>query len=207
MIPIDKLTAKYSYCILLHIMKLPPKSETKIMQKIDKQDVNWPVVYTLMKSSTLDSYARIFHFKCTHNTLFLNERLYKMGLTENPKCSFCKSYNENIYHLFYECSFSKNLWRKIKSHFRELNFPELSPESAFLGFVNIEDTLVNLILIIFKITLYKSRQRGTSNLNQIISKVRSFKIIEQNITLHDPRKRDINSKKWEKCPEVRLAHI
>ena len=133
--------------------------------------------------------------------------LYKIGLTENPKCSFCKNSNENIYHLFYECSYSKKLWRQIKLHCWELNFPELSPESAFLGFVNVEDTLVNLIYIIFKITLYKNRQKGISNINQIISKVRSFKIIEQNITLHDPRKRDINSKKWEKCPEVRLAHI
>ena len=160
-----------------------------------------------MNYSTLDSYARIFHFKCTHNILFLNERLHKMGLTENPKCSFCKNFNENIYHLYYECIYTKNLWRKIKIHFRELNLPDLSPESAFLGFQNVEDTLINLVYIIFKITLYKNRQRGNSNINQIISKVRSFKIIEQNITLYNPRKSELNRKKWEKCPECRLSSL
>ena len=101
MVPIEKLTAKYSYGILLHNLKLPPTSESKIMQKINKQNVDWKSVYTLMNYSTLDSYARIFHFKCTHNVLYLNEKLHKIGLKENPKCSFCKIYNENIYHLFY----------------------------------------------------------------------------------------------------------
>ena len=39
------------------------------------------------------------------------------------------------------------------------------------------------------------------------SDFRSFKIIEQNITLHDPRKRDLNTKKWEKCPDFRLSAV
>ena len=124
------------------------------MQKIEKQVINWPVIYTLMNIATLDSYARIFHFKCSHNILFLNERLYKMGVTENPKCSFCKLANLDIKHLFYSCNHSKNLWNKVRLHFRELNLPELSPESAYLGFENVENSLVNLFHIIFEITLW-----------------------------------------------------
>ncbi len=148
-----------------------------------------------MNFATLDSYARIFHFKCSHNILFLNERLYKMGVTENPKCSFCKLANEDIKHLFYSCNHSKNLWNKVRAHFRELNLPELSPESAYLGFENVDNVLVNLVHIIFKISLYKTRHTGITSINQIISKVKSFKIIEETITLHEPSKRDFNRKK------------
>ena len=204
-IPVDKLFAKYGYCLLLRNIKLPPSSQLKISEKIGRTDINWPVVYTLMHISTLDSYARIFHFKCSHNVLFLNERLFKMGVVENPKCSFCKLVNEDINHLFYECIFSKRLWNKIKSHFRELNLPELTPESAYLGFQNVDDILVNLVHIVFKISLYKTRHTGITKMNQIISKVRSFKLIEENITLHKPSKRDFNRIKWEKCPDSRLS--
>ena len=125
----------------------------------------------------------------------------------NPKCSFCNLVNEDINHLFYECNYSKNLWNKTRSHFRELNLPDLSPESAYLGFENVDDILVNLVHIIFKISLYKTRHTGITNINQIISKVRSFKLIEETITLHEPRKKEFNRKKWEKCPDSRLSGI
>ena len=128
-----------------------------------------------------------------------------MGVVENPKCLFCKLVNEDINHLFYECNFSKRLWNKIKSHFRELNLPELTPESAYLGFQNVDDILVNLVHIVFKISLYKTRHTGITKMNQIISKVRSFKHIEENITLYKPSKRDFNRIKWEKCPDSRLS--
>ena len=36
-VPIDELTSKYGHGILLHNLKLPPTSESKIMLKIDKQ--------------------------------------------------------------------------------------------------------------------------------------------------------------------------
>ena len=45
MVPIEKLTAKYCYGILLHNLKLSPTSESKIMLKINKQYVDWPSVY------------------------------------------------------------------------------------------------------------------------------------------------------------------
>ena len=130
-----------------------------------------------------------------------------MGVAENPKCSFCKLANEYIKHLFYGCNYSKNLWNKIRSHFRELNLPELSPESAYLGFENVDDVLVNLVHIIFKISLYKTRHTGNTNNIQIISKVKSFKLIEESITLYEPRRRDFNKKKWEKCPDLRLSRL
>ena len=118
---------------------------------------------------------------------------------------FAKLKIKTFFTFFYECTFSKNLWRQIKFHFREIDFPEITPESVFLGFYLIDNSLVNIVNIIFKITLYKARHKGKCYINQIISKLLSIRQIEENITMHDPRKRNYNLRKWENCPESLLS--
>ena len=74
-------------------------------------------------------------------------------------CSFCKNVDVTILHLFYECNITKALWKSLLSFFdKNLNFSFLSPQTAFLGFINTycnDISLKNHILLLFKIYVYK----------------------------------------------------
>ena len=73
------------------------------MEKLNKQEPNWKSIYTLGRKVSIDNHCRMFHYKCTQNILYLNNRLFKWGKAENKKCSFCDNFTEDIIHLFSQC--------------------------------------------------------------------------------------------------------
>ena len=153
----------------MHKLVIKPSSQTKIIEKIGNCNFNWAEIYQLGRSSAIDTYSRMFHFKNTHNIIYLNEKLFKCNLVSSPLCSYCQDYDENIVHLFYKCQKSVSLWRELQENLIGLNIilPNLTLESAFFGFLN-SDFLLNHILIIFKILLYTNREKGNCNINQIL---------------------------------------
>ena len=58
------------------------------------------------------------------------------------------------------------LWRLLQSVFPEIDLPELTPESAFLGLGQYYNNLSNH----FKIALYNSRQKEICSINYIKKK-------------------------------------
>uniref|UniRef100_A0A2N9IBN2 Reverse transcriptase domain-containing protein n=1 Tax=Fagus sylvatica TaxID=28930 RepID=A0A2N9IBN2_FAGSY len=48
-----------------------------------------------------------------HNKLPTKERMLKWGFIVDGNCVFCRNSLETRNHIFFECSFSKRLWRKI----------------------------------------------------------------------------------------------
>ena len=96
-----------------------------------------------------------------------------MGLSDTKMCSFCKTSDETTLHLFHDCIIVKTLWEKLSFFFRPtLILPMLTPESAFLGFENIQDILINHIFLIFKIAIYHSR---TCSFDYIQNKINKSK--------------------------------
>ena len=69
----------------------------------------------LGRSSAIDTFSRNFHFKNTHNIIFLNEKLFKCNLNTSPLWSFCHLQNENILHLFFQCENTLYIWKKNKN--------------------------------------------------------------------------------------------
>ena len=100
-LPLNKLSSKQCYIILTHSLKAPPTSQQKISEILDSNNIDWPTVYPLGNRTTIDSYSRMFHFKCSHNILYLNKALFKMKITTTKICSLCKIANETIVHLFF----------------------------------------------------------------------------------------------------------
>ena len=196
-LPLDKLTSKQIYVVMLHKRVIKPTSQEKIIEKIGHFNFNWAEVYQLGRLSAIDAYSRMFHFKNTHNIIYLNEKLFKCGLVNSPLCSYCESENENIAHLFYDCQKSVSLWRELQENLKVFNIelPNITLESAFLGFLNC-DFLINHILIIFKISLYTSREKGNCNLNKILNNIKNTKKLECNITFLDHKQKAKNNEKW-----------
>ena len=148
-LPIQKLTSKQLYILLIHKIKKKPTSQIKISQKIDDLNIDWSKVYTFGRKITIDSYGRMFHFKCSHNILFLNKVLFNMHIKNTSLCSYCHNADETIIHLFAECEIVKNLWTDLNNHLTEFNFPTLTSKSAYFGFYELDDIMVNHIHLIF----------------------------------------------------------
>ena len=67
----------------------------------------------------------------------------------------------------------------------DLDFPNLTPQAALFGFINESDNNLNIlqnhILLIFKLYIYQSRERGVLNLNGLIKNVTKVKKLERKI--------------------------
>ena len=132
----------------------------------------------------MDTYARIFQFKLSHNALFLKARLFHLNYSSDSLCSLCENANETAVHLFCECTVTSNLWYGIIDFFRpSILLDPLTPLSALLGFYDLNDEmylLKNHILLLFKYCIYKNRSE-TLILYSIISMIKYTYKIEKNI--------------------------
>ena len=110
--------------------------------------------------------------------------LFTFGKIKTPLCSFCHSYDETIKHIFLECMRVKQLWNHLKLFLtNDIFLNILTPQIAIFGFINgIENNvykITNHILLNFKLHIYKSRERGTLELNRLINEIKKVKVLEK----------------------------
>ena len=195
-IGLERLTSKLIYIHILSKIKAKPTSESTINRKFSNLVLNWPKIYMVARYSTIDSYTRIFHFKCTHNILYLNTQLHNMGLAENRLCSYCEEQDETINHLFYECPKTLDLWAQIQQRFPGIELPDITPVSAYIGLPFDSIPLIQHLHLIFRICLYKGREKKVCNIQYFVNKTKQIRQIETQIISSNPRKRLFNQRKW-----------
>ena len=119
-----------------------------------------------------------------------------MKIVESSLCSYCGMAEETPIHLFSDCQIVIEIWRKIQLFFRSsIVLADLTPQSAILGWL-IEDDLIlikNLILLIFKVVVYKDRELGVCSIERFLNKLRKIMIIEHNLSTNQ----EYNKKKWD----------
>jgi len=76
-------------------------------------EINWKSVYLLAFECAKSSKLRVFNFKFLHRRLSTNDFLYKTGLSDNEKCTFCKRETETLFHLFWNCESTQLLWNNL----------------------------------------------------------------------------------------------
>ena len=109
---------------------------------------------------------------------------------------------ETTLHVFHKCSVAKILWNQLLLFFEtDLDFPDLTPQTALFGFINESDNNLNIlqnhILLIFKLYIYQSRERGVLNLNGLIKNVTKVKILERKIASVCEKKTIQFNNKWK----------
>ena len=117
---------------------------------------------------------------------YLNKKLFQFGKTQSPLCSFCHTEAEATLFVFHNCSATKILWNQLLLFFEtDLDFPDLTLQAAPFGFISDSENNLNIlqnhILLIFKLYLYQSRERGVLNLNSLIKNVTKVKKLERKI--------------------------
>ena len=135
LLPFSRLSSRELYNIRLCKIAETPTSQLYIHNMLNAPSLPWKSIYLLARSISIDSYSRVFHYKCLNNILYLNRALCRMGLSDTPLCSFCHGDDETMPHLFYSCHVSKSVWSDLQSIFGpNIALPSLSLQSAVLFF-------------------------------------------------------------------------
>ena len=194
--------------MLVYISSHKPTCQLYFENLFREQDLNWKEIYLLLRKTSLDCYVKSFQYKVLNNVLYLNKKLFIFGKPSSPLCSFCKTADETIFHFFYECDITKELWESLVSFFDKcLNLPYLSPQNAFLGFTKTycnDILLKNHILLLFKILCIQFKKTWKSSLKNLIRNVTKVKNIEKEIAENNEKKIMLYNKKWKKKIENKI---
>ena len=82
-VQLDNLAAKIVYEILIQPTKRNPTAQRTMEALLQKQNIEWSLVYMLPRKVTIDTSTRIFQYKIKNNIRYLNNRRYKMTVTES----------------------------------------------------------------------------------------------------------------------------
>ena len=110
----------------------PQKSQEKWVRDCELdavEDLSWTSIYLLPRLCTLSTKLRNFQFKFLHRRIATNSFLSKIGIKETALCYLCKTDQETLIHLFWECSTTKSFWENVQSFFASV---QLIPASRTL---------------------------------------------------------------------------
>ena len=136
-----------------------------------------------------------------HNIFFLKKKLHLSGKTKSPLCCYCNTNDETPIHLFCECNSTKPLWLQLNRRFHSnLKFPELTPQTAIVDIFNDSVSnihLVNHILLLLKLYIYKSRNKHRLNIHELLANILNIKKIEKVTAIGNVKKVAAYNKKWD----------
>ena len=200
---LDKLTVREIYSVLLLSSGNTPTSQKYFGKVFPNKNFDWKKIYILPRVVNINSFQRNFQYKILHNILCLSKMLFTFGKTKTPLCSFCHSYDKTIKHIFLKCICIKQLWNHLRLFLtNDISLPILTPQTAIFGFIiGIENNVYkikNHILLVFKLHVYKSRERYTLELSRLINEIKKVKLLEKNSAQNHVRKLEQYNIRWEK---------
>ena len=144
---VKKKKSKDYYSLLVSKKAQPPKIIHKLQSDFDFTIDQFRQIFTLPHSVALESYVKAFQYKVIHSILYTNTKLCKIGYISNDLCTFCDAKPENLYHLFYECSHSKQFWNDFESYWYLLSnqIIDLSLQNVLFGIISKQCPLSNLL--------------------------------------------------------------
>ena len=136
-------------------------------------NLDWKLIYLPPQILTKNTSLRAFQYKALNNVLYLNFKLFQFKVSATSLCSYCNQHDETVQHLS-KCNKAISLWTEIKFYFaNDIKLIELCPQIAILGYTNTDDRCLitqNLILLIFKFYVYKSRDSGNLSFSAFFQK-------------------------------------
>lgn len=116
-----KFISKYSkgtqhiYDVFIKEMYIKPKIESKWTQELNlPESFNWSNVYTNLYKNVKDPKLKWLNFRIIHRIYGTNVFLQKIKLKSSSLCTFCKTYEEDLCHLFFDCPYVRTIWSNIE---------------------------------------------------------------------------------------------
>ena len=107
--------SKQFYHLLVSVKAKPSRGFKKLKEDFDLDDSSVANAFLNIKSLSSETFIRGFQFKILGDITYTNYLLAKIGYVPNDLCTFCGSESETIDHLFYECSFTRRLWKEFET--------------------------------------------------------------------------------------------
>ena len=92
-----------SLVCIFNAIALPPVAKLKWSIDYEITDDEWHSFFQIPFCSVRDTAIQYFQYRILHRVLGLNTLLFKMKMTDSPKCSFCHTEDETIEHFFWDC--------------------------------------------------------------------------------------------------------
>ena len=131
--------------------------------KADFELSNAEEIFSIPYLVASETYVWSFQYRILNFILFTNDKLFKIGLCDLDKCSFCGTYTEDLYHLFFNCSFVQAFWNVFTVWWFDLSgeYLTLSLEDIMVGLLQRND-LLNYLIILGKLTVWECRKNNFS---------------------------------------------
>ena len=201
-VKLDQLTSKVIYQELVKERITKPTAQSNLIRRFGIDQPDWEKIYNRIYATTIDNYLRMFQFKILNNILYLNYDLNRFKIIDCSSCSFCHSYPETIEHLFVQCIETKNLYFEIRDWIKSFGIllPSCNNENIIFG---VDDQLINFILLVYKLILFKTRNKSNIVLSISIFKntLKLYKTIEWKVALNK-QKVEIHNKKKERLEKL-----
>ena len=138
MVSIDKLIPRVFYSRLLETMIENPTSIKNLEKYLSDEEIDWNKVFLLPWKVTIDSNLNVFQYKILNNILSLNDKLHKINIVNNPRCTFCNTENETIVHFFCYCEKkTRELWSEFTKWLADaIGLPDVNPQNALISLCN-----------------------------------------------------------------------
>ena len=151
----------------------PPNIIHKWKSNFNFSDDNWRTFFLLPHSVAFESYVKAFQYKVLHNILYRNKKLFKIGFRRDDFCTFCEAEPETLYHILYQCPYSKRFWNNFESYWCCLSNQQvrLSLQNVTFGIISKQcpsNKLLNYFIVVGKLFLWDCRR------NQIKPKIKGY---------------------------------
>ena len=128
-----------------------------------------------MRRSTKNTYLQAFHYRIVSRIIATNTFLYRIGKSETSQCSFCKSCDETLCHVLWECPIVQSFIKDVVALLNEKCniLVQFTNESWFFPRL-LEESRINILIItIAKLTIYKSKcKENIPNIQHFLSRLK-----------------------------------
>ena len=198
---VQKATLKELYWILTTTIEHKPTSQKYFEKKFTELSLDWKEIYMTPRIDSSNTYMRCFQYKVLNNVPFLNKKLFLFKKSNSQWCFFCKEEDETVFYLYLYCTNVRNLWNQLKFYLAEdLTLPPQTLQAAVFGFSEKDNTenviLYNHLFLIFKLYVYRSREKRLLNVMSLVNQIIKIKKIEKENSLYSEKKRHKYNKKW-----------
>ena len=169
---VKKKKSKDYYSLLDTEKAQPPSINHKWKSDFNLSDDHLREFFLLSHSVALESYVKAFQYKVLNNILYTNKKLSKIGYRTDDVCTFCEAEPETLYHILYQCPYSRQFWNDFESYWYLLSnkgFVFLCRMLFGIIYEQCPSTeLLNYFIIVGKLFLWDCRR------NQIHPKVKVY---------------------------------
>ena len=138
---------------------LSPMEKWKRDMNTDISKEKWCRIFCAMYKITISSKLRAFLYRFVHRCLRTNTFLFKVGISDTEKCSFCGIEKETFYHLFWECPVTQRFLQHIKTWLHEETGTviNLTQEEILFGTCPQSLSYLNMIFCVSKQIIWRSK--------------------------------------------------